>query len=68
MWATGTSIPDSILRVQDDGNVVVIAPDNEPVWATGTYGNPNVTLELQDDGNLVVYAPGHRAVWNTGIP
>jgi len=45
--------------MQDDGNIVMIAPGSRPVWATGTGGNPGVTLELQDDGNLVVYAQGH---------
>jgi hypothetical protein len=51
--------------MQSDGNLVVIAPGNRPVWSTNTAGNPGSDLELQDDGNLVVYAQGHRAVWTS---
>jgi hypothetical protein len=37
VWASGTDgHPGSHLVVQDDGNLVIYAPDGRPVWATGT--------------------------------
>lgn len=52
--------------MQSDGNLVVIAPGNHPVWATGTSGWTNSDVELQNDGNIVVYSPGHIARWASG--
>jgi hypothetical protein len=54
--------PGSILKMQTDGNLVIIAPGNVPVWASGTAGNPGTVLQIQDDGALVLYAPGHQAL------
>lgn len=60
---TSTSgYPDAIIRMQEDGNLVVIAPGNVPVWASGTDGYPGTVLQIQDDGALVLYAPGHKAL------
>jgi hypothetical protein len=37
-WSRDTHIPESILIAQSDGNLVIVAPDNRPVWETGTPG------------------------------
>lgn len=66
VWASGTGQPGSVVLMQGDGNVVVVAPGNKPVWSTGTAGGPGSALLLQDDRNLVVYAPGNRPVWANG--
>jgi len=59
----GTSgYPDSIIKMQDDGNLVIIAPGNVPIWSSGTDGHPGTVLQLQNDGALVLYAPGHVAL------
>ncbi|MEU1393509.1 MULTISPECIES: hypothetical protein [unclassified Nonomuraea] len=54
-----------VLVMQNDGNLVLYAPGNRAVWATGTHAGGS-GAEMQRDGNLVVYAPGHVAVWATG--
>jgi hypothetical protein len=51
--------------MQTDGNLVVIAPGNVPVWASGTSGHPNSKLILQTDGNLVIYSAGGAPIWST---
>lgn len=53
------------LAMQADGNLVMIAPGNRPVWSSGTHVKGTV-LQVQSDGNVVLYAPGHNAVWSTG--
>jgi hypothetical protein len=59
-------VPGTVLVNQGDGNLVLVAPGNRPVWATGTSGNPGSVLVVQDDANVVVYAPGNRPVWASG--
>jgi hypothetical protein len=51
--------------MQSDGNLVLIAPGNRPVWASGTNGNPGAYLSVQNDGNVVIYNAGNRAIWAT---
>ena len=53
--------------MQDDGNFVLYDQNNQPVWASGTSGNPGAHLAVQDDGNVVVYLNGNP-LWatNTG--
>ena len=50
--------------MQNDGNLVVYAPDGRVLAATGTYGSGN-RLAMQTDGNLVVYRADGRALWDT---
>jgi len=66
VWSSGSSVPQSIFLAQNDGNFVVIAPGNQPEWATGTAGDVDEgnVLQIQDDRNVVVYAPGHVAIWS----
>jgi hypothetical protein len=53
--------------MQEDGNFVLYDQTNNPVWASGTSGNPGAVLAVQDDGNVVVYLNGNP-LWatNTG--
>ncbi len=51
---------------QADGNLVAYAPNDRPLWSSGTYGNPGATFVLQADGNAVVYARDGRALWDAG--
>jgi len=55
------------LTVQaSDGNVVLRAQNNVPIWATGTDGHPGTSFHLQLDGNLVARAVGNVPIWSTG--
>jgi len=51
--------------MQADGNFVVYAPGNRPLWNAGTFG-ANHRLIMQPDGNLVEYDLASRARWNAG--
>lgn len=53
------------LVLQADGNLVLYAASNAPVWWTGTSG-PMLYLSAQTDGNVVLYDSHNRAVWYSG--
>lgn len=53
-----------VLVMQGDGNLVEYAPNNVPIWASGT-GTANSRLVMQGDGNLVIYTPAGTPVWAT---
>ncbi|WP_185921653.1 hypothetical protein [Streptomyces sp. WAC06614] len=62
---------NAVLKLQDDGNLVLEHVSGGVLWASGTYGNPGATLAFQQDGNLVVYKKDGGegkggAVWSTG--
>jgi len=57
-----------VLWMQGDGNLVVYAPGNRAIWASGT-GVAGSDLQMQGDGNLVIYTPpqlNRVAVWASG--
>lgn len=51
------------LQLQTDGNLVLYAADNLPVWASQTDGQDVATATMQDDGNLVLHSSGGDPVW-----
>lgn len=53
------------LIMQTDGNVVLYDGDDNPLWSSGTQGNPESYLVMQGDGNLVVYTDG-QPIWASG--
>lgn len=53
--------------MQVDGNFVEYSKFAEPLWNTGTHGNPGAWLSIQDDGNLVVYSRVNTPLWNIGL-
>lgn len=56
----------SIAIMQDDGNFVVYDSFQNPLFNTGTNGNPGAFIIIQDDGNLVVYASdGLTPLWQS---
>jgi hypothetical protein len=54
------------LVMQGDGNLVLYAPGNTPIWASNTSGHNGAWLIMQGDGNLVVVAPGGQPLWAAG--
>jgi len=57
--------PGFALTMQFDGNLVLYAPGNWPIWNSGT-DKPGSVAVMQADGNLVILAPGTIPVWNSG--
>lgn len=53
------------LVMQGDGNLVIYAPNNVPIWSSRTNGKSGAYLSMQGDGNLVIYHYG-VAVWASG--
>lgn len=53
------------LCMQSDGNLVIWDGPN-PIWSSGTWGQPGAELFLQGDGNLVLWRNG-VAIWNTAV-
>ncbi len=55
------------LIMQADGNVVIYASDNKPVWATQTQHKSNGgKFTLQTDGNLVLYkSADNSSLWSS---
>jgi hypothetical protein len=62
-WISGGG---DTLAMQDDGNLVLYAPGQTPVWASNTHGNNGAWLSMQADGNLVVVAPDGEPLWTSG--
>lgn len=65
VWASNTYAPGSIVWMQGDGNLVIVAPGNHPIWSSGSRAAGSI-LSVQDDGNVVIVAPGNHPVWATG--
>ncbi|MCO5984887.1 hypothetical protein NE235_02060 [Actinoallomurus spadix] len=66
LWSTGPRARGGRAVFQPDGNLVVYDRDGNPVWASGTDGNPGARLVLQADKNLVIYAADGGPLWATG--
>jgi len=52
------------LLFQNDGNLVLLRNNGDPIWASGT-DNKGGRAEFQNDGNLVVYDSYNKAVWSS---
>jgi hypothetical protein len=55
-----------VLTMRANGNLVLIAPGNTPVWTSHTAGNSGASLVMQPGGNLTVVAPGGQPLWSAG--
>jgi hypothetical protein len=51
--------------MQEDGNLVIYGFSNNPIWASGTQGNPGSFLTVQNDRNVVIYKP-NAPIWSSG--
>ncbi len=54
MWIQ-YGVPGTVLRMQSDGNLVLVAPGNVPIWSSGTDGRGGIFLEIQDNGSFVIH-------------
>ena len=67
-WRTGTGgHPGAYLRFQPDGNLVLYAPDGQPLWASNTCCDPAAdTFAVRADGTLVIInAASQRVYWSS---
>jgi hypothetical protein len=64
LWQTGTAGAVK-LAMQEDGNFVIYAEGDKPLWASHTHGNPGAFLAVQEDGNVVIYSRDFRPIWST---
>ncbi|MVN86229.1 hypothetical protein GO986_05570 [Deinococcus sp. HMF7620] len=62
LWTTNTAGRGHQLRMQADGNLVLLDAGGAKIWDTGTGGHPGAALAVQVDGNLVVYHNGN-VIW-----
>ena len=67
-WESGTAVPGSTLRAQDDGNMVIRDPGGDPVWASGTAGVAPARLELHEDGIAQVHDGAGAVRWVAPAP
>jgi hypothetical protein len=64
IWNSGTygkSVKSTVF--QNDGDLVINDPNNNPLWRLGTGGRGATRLTVQDDGNLVMYNAQNQAIW-----
>ncbi len=61
VWAPGKG--GEQLKLQTDGNLVMIDKDGRPTWATGTFGKSAGWLVLGTDGSLRLYDAAGKQVW-----
>lgn len=69
IWASGTYGRGGVkLLMQSDGNLVLYALQDRPVWDSNTVGRgiPPYRLIMQSDRNLVIYYGRNQPIWATG--
>lgn len=66
LWYTGMRSNIGQMYMQTDGNLVLYNTGGQPLWASGTNGNPGAYLTLQTDGNLVIYSSSNQPLWTSG--
>jgi hypothetical protein len=54
-WSSGTRVPNSILVVDNDGTLVIQAPDGTPTWSSDIDGIEPDALDLGDTDQQMVY-------------
>ncbi|GAB5401665.1 MAG: hypothetical protein Aureis2KO_32500 [Aureisphaera sp.] len=63
IWSTNTHDKTaSILKNQEDGNLVLYGSNNNVLFSTSTHNFPHTRLQFQNDGNLVIYGWGDENI------
>ncbi|WP_176930761.1 hypothetical protein [Actinacidiphila guanduensis] len=65
-WSSHTEGRGFEAVFQADGHFVVYTRDMQPVWQSGTAGNPGAQLVIQDDGNVVITSTSGATLWSAG--
>jgi hypothetical protein len=53
------------LRMQEDGNLVLLDGANKVLWHAGTAPNPGAKATMQRDGNLTIVSAANKPLWHT---
>ncbi|MFF7649003.1 DUF6924 domain-containing protein [Streptomyces sp. NPDC007983] len=53
------------LLLQEDGNLVVYSPTDQPLWSSGTMGRSMAALMIQDSGRLVLRTAEDTIPWHS---
>jgi antitoxin component of MazEF toxin-antitoxin module len=53
------------LRMQEDGNLVLLNDAGKVLWHAGTAPNPGAKATMQRDGNLTVVSAANKPLWHT---
>lgn len=53
------------LVMQNDGNLVLLRPNNTAAWSSQTNGNPGARLTLDGDGNAKVISSSGKVLWQS---
>ncbi len=62
-WISGSG--RTVLRLQQDRNLVLYKDGNPAYQAPDAFGNGNTAI-MQDDGNFVLYNQNNQPVWASG--
>lgn len=64
----GPPLSAKILRLDPDGNLVFVGPDNKYLWGMDKMITPvaNSTLNISNSGELLLLAPGGAVLWSSG--
>ena len=56
------------LKMQDDGNLVLLDANNKVCWSSNTAGQGKApySMVIQDDGNVHIYDSTPKSLWNSG--
>ncbi|MCJ1685537.1 hypothetical protein [Rathayibacter sp. VKM Ac-2927] len=60
----GPTLQENYLFLQRDGNLLVRAADERPIWSSGTDGEPGAHLVLGENGDLVLYRQDGTPAWS----
>lgn len=66
VWSSHTKGRDNEAVFQDDGHFVVYSHSGDPLWSSGTAGNPGAELVIQDDGNVTILSASGDTLWASG--
>ncbi|WP_166436040.1 D-alanyl-D-alanine carboxypeptidase family protein [Cellulomonas shaoxiangyii] len=66
LWTSGTTTGVT-LRLQDDGDLVLLDAAGAPVWGTGTAGRPGARLALEETA-VVLVGPVGEVLWQVAVP
>ncbi|WP_179210918.1 D-alanyl-D-alanine carboxypeptidase family protein [Cellulomonas iranensis] len=66
VWTSG-DVGGALVRLQPDGDLVLVDADGTPVWGTATAGHDGARLVLEEAAVLIV-GPQGGVLWQVAVP